>query len=354
MKTSKSQTPNAVLKFSEHKLKAVAELESDLDALFGLPLAEFTSARNALAARLKKTGRGEEATRVKALAKPSVSAWAVNQLYWNHREAFERLIAAGERFHKAQTSRSAEKAADMREALEARRDAITDLSDLATALLRDLDQNPSLDTVRRITTTLEGMSAYAQRSDGPQPGRLTHDVDAPGFESLASFVPGMTSTPSRSKEVPHKQTQSPALLPTLSPPAAKKIADGANRPITKANRNDVSDDDDVRRIEEARKAKLAEAKLSLQAAKRSLTTARARTQSLAAAQKKADAEARQAEKRRRDAELSLEKARVAAEAATRRARDIAVELEESTRTVNDAERAVEATAKELESLLRES
>src|SRR6185436_12551541 len=106
------------------KLVRASHLEDDVDALFRLPLAEFTGARNGLASQLKKSGRSDEAARVKALAKPSVSAWAVNQLFWNHREAFDQLIASGERFHKAQTSRSAGKATDMREALEARREAL--------------------------------------------------------------------------------------------------------------------------------------------------------------------------------------------------------------------------------------
>src|SRR5687768_4591616 len=92
------------------------ELDDELDALFKVPLAEFTGARNTLAARLKKSGRGDDATLVKALGKPSVSAWAVNQLYWNHRKEFDQLISSGERFHKAQTSG---KIADMRGALEA-------------------------------------------------------------------------------------------------------------------------------------------------------------------------------------------------------------------------------------------
>ncbi|HET9787557.1 MAG TPA: hypothetical protein VFP47_10510, partial [Pyrinomonadaceae bacterium] len=60
------------------------DLDDELDTLFKLPLAEFTSARNTLAARLKKTGHGDEAVLVQALAKPSISAWTVNQLYWNH------------------------------------------------------------------------------------------------------------------------------------------------------------------------------------------------------------------------------------------------------------------------------
>src|SRR5262245_66154805 len=72
-------------------------VEKDLDALFSLPLAEFTAARNALATRLKKAGSPDEAEQVKALAKPPLSAWVVNQLYWNHGDAFKELIATGKR-----------------------------------------------------------------------------------------------------------------------------------------------------------------------------------------------------------------------------------------------------------------
>src|SRR5215207_1711325 len=158
--------------------------DDEVDVLYRLPLAEFTAARNALAKRLKQAGRGNEAELVKALGKPSSSAWAVNQLYWKHRDAFDRLIATGERFREAQTSRLSRKVADMRVALDARREALSHVSDLATALLRDAGHNPTPDTMLRVTTTLEALSAYASSSDGPRPGRLAHDVDPPGFESL--------------------------------------------------------------------------------------------------------------------------------------------------------------------------
>src|SRR5437870_10710665 len=69
--------------------------DDDVDALFKLPLMQFTLARNGLAGRLKKMGRSDEAQEVKSLTKPSISAWAVNQLYWRHRDLFERLIAVG-------------------------------------------------------------------------------------------------------------------------------------------------------------------------------------------------------------------------------------------------------------------
>lgn len=331
MKRAEKQGSNAVLKFSEHKRKRLDDLEADIDALFKLNLAEFTGARNTLAAQLKKSGRGDEAVRVKALAKPSISAWAVNQLYWNHREAFDQLIASGERFHKAQTSG---KIADMRTALDARREALAELSDLATSLLGDADHNPSLDTIRRVTTTLEGMSVYASRSDGPRPGRLTHDVDPPGFESLSSWMPGAGMT-------------QPAKEPARITPSQK--SSGATNTWRK-----IASDDDVRQVEETRKAKIAAARVSLLDAKKSLTEARARAQSLEASQKKVDAEAKKAEKLRRDAEESLQKAKVAAEDAARRARNVAVEIDEAASAVDDAERAVEKASKELEALSRES
>ena len=174
-----------------------SKLEDDIDALFRLPLAEFTGERNTLAARLKKEGRRDDADRVKLLAKPSVSAWAVNQLYWDHREAFNDLMASGKRLRPAQKLRLAGKVASVRDSLDARREALVHLSDLAAELLRDAGSNPSLDTLRRVTTTLEAMSAQALHSDGPTPGRLTQDLDPPSFDSLASLMSGAAAKQSR-------------------------------------------------------------------------------------------------------------------------------------------------------------
>src|SRR5260370_1505792 len=162
------------------------KLDDDFDALFKVPLTEFVGAGKALAARLKQNGFVSEAEGVKALAKPSISAWTVNQLYWRHREAFDELIATGQRFRKAQVTG---KMLNMREALDARREALSHLSNLATEALRDAGHNPSPDTLRRIASTLEALSAYTSRSDGPSLGRLTEDIDPPGFDSLGSFTP---------------------------------------------------------------------------------------------------------------------------------------------------------------------
>ena len=342
MRKSEKQEKNGEPRVSRTKVERDDDLEDDVDALFRLTLAEFTGARNTLAARLKKSGRGDEAVLVEALVKPSISAWAVNQLYWNHRQAFDRLIASGEHFHRAQTSRHGGKLADMRGALDARREALAQLSDLATRLLRDAGpnpgQNPSPDITRRITTTLEAMSAMsilASRSDAPRPGRLTHDVDPPGFEALASFIPSAGITELKEK-------------PARLAPFLKSGSAAAN------TRRKVTPDTDARQLEATRKAGMAAAKVLLQDAKRALIEAQARAQSLQAAQKKADAQAKEAEKQSRQAEARLEKARAMSEDAAQRVRSVAVKVEEAAKSMVDAKSTVEKASEELEKLSRES
>ena len=168
----------------------------EIDELFTLPLTDFTEARNALSARLKKGGDAAAAQQVKELNKPPVSAWAVNQLYWRHSEAFQALLDAGDRLVKAQASRLAGKSGDMRPAQMARRDALNELLRLVTALLNDAGHNPSPETLRRITATLEALSTGAGASGGPQPGRLTADVTPQGFDALAAILPkaGLTAS----------------------------------------------------------------------------------------------------------------------------------------------------------------
>ena len=316
---------------SETKAGLENDLEREIDALFNLPLAEFTSARNELAARLKKSGQSEAAVFVKTLAKPSVSAWAVNQLYWNHRAAFDRLITSGERFHKAQTSRLAAKSADMRDALEARREALTQLAEFATSLLGNSGHNAAPETIHRITTTLEAISAYASRSDAPRPGRLTQDVDPPGFELFGS---------SNSVAVTPKSQEKPAPVT----PSQKSKSNAATKRAAA---------DQARRAAEMRKANIADARAALQEAKRSVTEARAKIQSLESGQKKVLADAKDAEKRKREAEEHLKKATAASEEAAQRAKDVGVEAQAAARELKDASRRVEEASKELEKLFRE-
>lgn len=304
---------------------------SDIDALFQLPPADFTAARNALAAKLKKAGKADEADRVKALQKPSISAWAVNQLFWRHRKAWDRLIASGEQFKAAQAAQLAGKKADMRAPLEARREALAALTTTASTLLRDSGSSASPDILRRVTTTLEALATYGAHPDAPPAGRLTDDVDPPGFEALAALVPQIGSRKRASE-------------PTRIIPFQQKVRE------PKTSRRKGSPEEDAKRQEEERKAELAAAKGALAEAERALRDARRTAEQAEAALKKAAAKAKEAEREKAAIEKRYEKLNADFETARLDARRVASAAEEAAQAVEDAERGVEKARRDVERL----
>ena len=94
--------------------------DDEVDRLYALPLEEFTAARNNLAAALKKEGKAEEADEVKNLRKPSISAWAVNQLARKERMQVRSLVTSADRLRKAQAAleRLTQRLEEAKEALE--------------------------------------------------------------------------------------------------------------------------------------------------------------------------------------------------------------------------------------------
>ena len=90
----------------------VSALDAKIDDLYRLPLGEFTGARNALAKSLSK----DDAKLVKALEKPTVVPWAVNQVYWRARSTYDRLMKSGEKLRAAQIAALEGRAADVRAA----------------------------------------------------------------------------------------------------------------------------------------------------------------------------------------------------------------------------------------------
>lgn len=159
-----------------------------IDDLFRLPLDQFIAARNALA----KTLTGEEGKRVRALAKPTVVPWAVNQVYWRARKTYDRLIESGARVRQAQTAALKGRAADVRAANDAHRRAMADAVREAERFAIEGGSHPSPDGLMR---TFEALSLA---SEPPEPhGRLTHALQPAGFEALAGIVPKVRLQPDK-------------------------------------------------------------------------------------------------------------------------------------------------------------
>jgi len=165
-----------------------SDIDAEIDALFQLSLGEFTGARNALAKQLKNEGRMLDAERVKTLAKPPSPAWAVNQLYWRDPKAIQRLLTLGERARKAQTGQL--KSADLRALMEEKKQMTMALLTKASAILEEAGQAASSDSMRRVSATLESLAAWGHMEGVPRAGRLTADLDPPGFDALAVLMGG--------------------------------------------------------------------------------------------------------------------------------------------------------------------
>jgi hypothetical protein len=155
----------------------------DGDSLFALPLEEFTSARNALAKRLAAKGERDEAARVKALRKPSVTTWAVNQLAHKHARDISRLLEATEKVQNAPD------AATLRRTTAARTKILAQLLDAAKDILDDAGRSATGGQLDKITQTLQTASTSDEHRDDLIHGRLQIDLEPSGFGEVMAFAP---------------------------------------------------------------------------------------------------------------------------------------------------------------------
>ena len=161
----------------------MADLDQEIDRLYALPLGEFIGARNELAKRLKAGGDGEAAARVKGLAKPSVTAWAVNALYHHERERFDALLSAAVAVRAALAGKG-----DRKQAEAARREALRGLLGRAAKILAEAGHAATPANRQRINHTLETLAARDPEAESPPPGRLAADLEPQGFDVLAGLA----------------------------------------------------------------------------------------------------------------------------------------------------------------------
>ena len=278
----------------------MAALDEAIDALYARPLAEFTPARDALAAQLKKNGARDDAARVKALAKPAVSPWAVNQLHHNARAALDAFFESVGRLREAQRVGSAD---DFRAAQASRRESLQALVRQAETRLQQSGHAVSPATLQRIERTLEALAVNGW--PGGAGGRLAEDLEPPGFDAFSGLPPA--GPPKASQPKP----------PPVEANAAVRERRGA---------------------QERAESDLTEAQEALRQAKK------------AAAQAAAGSErARQAQAQAQD---DLQRAAQRSREATERAERAAFEARQAATALSKAERRVEASRTVLDRLRR--
>ncbi len=154
-------------------------MSDSIDSLFQTPLAEFTAARNTLA-----KSAGADGADIRKIEKPSAAAWAVNQVYWRQRKAWDKLVRASERVRAANAEILKSKRVDLEPLELAHRAAVRDASGHARAALLSSGDAATDATMRAVEDTLRALPV-----PGP-PGRLTRALGFVGFDSLTGLLSG--------------------------------------------------------------------------------------------------------------------------------------------------------------------
>jgi hypothetical protein len=168
-------------------------LQEELERLYALPPGAFTGARNELAARLRQEGRRDAAAEVKALPRPTASAWATSRLMRLEPARFQALLAAGGQARQAQRqalgggAASTAAAARLRDALRQARTLIEELRRRGLELLGASGSPVSSGTADRLGANLQALAYTAGAESAVARGWLDHDLEPPGFEVLAGL-----------------------------------------------------------------------------------------------------------------------------------------------------------------------
>jgi hypothetical protein len=140
--------------------------------------------RDRIVRGLREEGRGADADQVKALRKPSVSAWVINQLTRQERRQVDLLLDASHRLREAQQGLLAGgERRRLDEAATTQREALRQLGEAARRMLADAGRT-SETTLNRVMKTLQAAAVSPEGRELLARGRLTGDLEATGFELL--------------------------------------------------------------------------------------------------------------------------------------------------------------------------
>jgi hypothetical protein len=308
----------------------VGDLDAALAALYQLPLEQFVATRDQLARRLRAAGDRDSARQVAGLRRPSVSAWAANQLAHAAPNAVAELLEVGAALRQAQQEALAGQpgaARQLRTATAHLRAAITRLSSRAETLLVRAGHAASDATLARLAATLQAAATgdEATRAALAQ-GRLLGDLDPAGFGLEVVPAPAEPAAPTEQ---------------VLAAPVAP--ADSADHRRAQAQAAARRTLEQTRRAAEQAQAILDQAQMFTVSRQQAAQQAHQRAEQLAAvAQDLADQAAAAA--------TAAEEARQAAEGADRDADEVADRVRVAQQAVEAAEAARAAAVAALEGL----
>jgi hypothetical protein len=227
-------------------------------------VAEFTSERNKLAGRLRKEGDKQAAEQVKSLKKPTLAAWAANQLARKERMRIRALTEAAEQLRKAQAKLLEGGSPQLlREADERFTKVTSDLRDAAGGLIGQAGHPASEALLDRVRQTLRAAVLNDADRERLKRGRLVEDLDPAGFGGLV----GVAKTSRRSGPTAQERRKRELTAARARVTEQREAMMSARAALRDAERNEAEAMKSVREAEKLlrrEEAKLEQAKSELE------------------------------------------------------------------------------------------
>jgi len=272
-----------------------SELETAVVAVYRGPLEEFISRRDALAKELRAAKRREDADRVKALRKPSRTAWVLDNIVHEDPSVLDQLTAA---IRAAQTVHSG---ADLRAALDNVRTAIRDVAAAgARVAIRAGQPIDSSALVTAVHAVIGETSAF----NDLRAGRLVEVPAGGGLDILSAITISVPSPPSVAPS-------QPIAAPIPAPPNAAASAESTREAAQKAERAIAAARADLQRAEASLATAREQSDRAAQSVRETQATLDAAEQALSHAQSEAQARRIDVDRARRDAETAATQVREA-------------------------------------------
>ncbi|MGI5864583.1 MAG: hypothetical protein ACOX6T_21385 [Myxococcales bacterium] len=312
-------------------LDALEGERAEVDQLFALPLERFTAARDKLSARLRREGKGQLATQVKALRKPTVPAWAVDQLARRRPEKMRALMRAGDALREAQERVLAGAGGEeLHEASKRERALVSELTREAASILERAGFTPSPAHVEPVRATLTAL-ASASEADRRLVARgwLSRPLSPARFDELLGEIPAPAPT---SRKPSPTAARAPAAPARARPPARQREEERESLEEQARRRAERR-----RLVQQARRARELAAREAESAAREAEALER-EAEALGKRAEELESEAERAERAARQARSEWEEARAGAAERRKAARESARRLDEARQSLEALER----------------
>ena len=286
-------------------------VDAAAEELYGLPLDEFTAARNERVKQARADGDGGAAVAIGKLAKPNKVAWLANQLVREDADEIRALLELGESMRQATASLAAEQ---LRQASRQQHQMIYALVQQAGSLASAAGQAMSDDTARGLGDTLHAALADEQAARELLQGRLTSGLSRsgfPGIDASAAAQPARSTAAGRRAQPgkPPPGRQAPGRLAPGREAEAGTAAARRREQVTRARQDERDARSRAAKADRAREnaqATLAQAEDAARAAADNVSRLQAELDAALEARTSADRAKRQA---RQDAERADRAAR---------------------------------------------